>query len=160
MGERYLKSALQRMRILHKISKHRKLTDWEQTAVEQGEKIVRKHYPDSAKLYGLTESDESRLIASVLQKLDAMPQNVPYNTIWSGIDVVARRFGLTPEESRALSTSKAFKKLQNKFKIDRNTLKLLATRPGVQVSKANLKHMATDSLSDRAHEEIGSFIER
>jgi hypothetical protein len=160
MGERYFKSALRRMQILHKISKYRKLTDWEQKGVEQGEKIVRKHYPDSTKLYGLTESDESRLMASTLQKLDAMPQNMPYNSIWTGIDVVAKRFGLTPEEARALSASKAYKKTTNGYEIDRSTLKLLATKPDIPVSKANLRHIAIDSLSDRAHEEIGSFTGR
>jgi hypothetical protein len=57
MGERYFKSAIRRMQILRKISKYRLLNDWEQKGVEQGEKLVRKYYPDSAKLYGLTESD-------------------------------------------------------------------------------------------------------
>jgi len=160
MGERYFHAAITRMNILRKISKYRPLNDWEQKGVEQGEKIIRKYHPQSAKLYGLTESNESRLMVSVLQKLDAMPQNMPYNSIWTGIDVVMKRFGLTPEEARALSASKAYKRTTNGYEVDRPTLKLLATRPDVPVSKANLRHTALSSLSDRAHEEIGSFTGR
>ncbi|MFA5767471.1 MAG: hypothetical protein WC919_06100, partial [Candidatus Paceibacterota bacterium] len=131
MGERYFHAAITRMNILRKISKYRPLNDWEQKGVEQGEKIIRKYHPQSAKLYGLTESNESRLMVSVLQKLDAMPQNMPYNSIWTGIDVVMKRFGLTPEEARALSASKAYKRTTNGYEVDRPTLKLLATRPDV-----------------------------
>jgi hypothetical protein len=127
MGERYFKSAIHRMQILRKIAKYRSLNDWEQKGIEQGEKLIRKYYPDSARAYGLNESDESRLIASVLQKLDASPEQMPYNSIWTGIDVVVKRFGLTPEESQTLSTSKAYKKAHNGYEIDRPTLKLLAT---------------------------------
>jgi hypothetical protein len=160
MGERYFKSAIRRMQILRKISKYRSLNDWEQKGVEQGEKLIRKYYPDSAKLYGITESDESRLMASVLQKLDASPEQMPYNSIWTGIDVVVKRFGLTPEEARALSASKAYKKVHNGYEIDRPTLKLLATRPDVPVSKKNLRHTEISSLSDRTHEEVGSYLGR
>jgi len=158
MGERYFKHAIHRMQILRKIAKYRQLTDWEQKDIEQGEKLVRKYYPNSTKLYGLTESDESRMMASVLQKLDAMPQNMPYNSSWADIGTIEKRFGLTPEESQALARSKAYKKIENGYEISRPTLKLLAV--GATVSAANKKHMEISSLSDRSHEEVGSYTGR
>jgi hypothetical protein len=161
MGERYMQAAIQRMQVLYKISKHRQLTDWEQKGVEQGEKIIRKYRPQwTWRHYGLAESDESRLVVSVLQKLDASPEQMPYNTLWTDINVVEKHFGLTPEESRVLSTSKACKKVQGGYEIDRYTLKLLATRPNTPVSKQNLRHTELSSLSDRAREEVGSYLSR
>jgi hypothetical protein len=129
-GERYFMYAMKRMRILEQIAKYRPLNKTEQYAVEQGHKIIDKYYSKP-----IRESNDSKILASALQKLDASPEQMPYNTIWTDMYPVIKRFGLTPEEGLALRTSKAWRKAHNGHEIDRDVLKLSSQRPDVPVLK-------------------------
>ena len=73
--------------------------------------------------------------------------------------VVVGRFGLTPDETEALRTSKAWKKAQRGHEIDRNILKLSANRPSAPITKKNIDSIALQSTSDRIREEVGSYFE-
>lgn len=123
-GERYFVYAIKRMRILEQIAKYRPLNETEQYAVEQGHKIIDKYYTRP-----MRESNDSKILASAMQKLDASPEQMPYNTIWTDIYPVIKRFGLTPEEGLALRTSKAWVKAHNGHEISRDILKLNSQRP-------------------------------
>lgn len=152
MGERYFYNVRKRGDTLRQIAKFRTLTDHEKQDVAQAEAITKKYFSP------VRESNETRLLASVLQKLDANPSNMPYNTYWTDMHVIVGRFGLTPDEALALSNNKAYKKVQNGHEIDRNLLKLGASRPDVPTKK-NLRHAELAGTSDRNREEVGTYYE-
>ena len=156
MGERYDYALMRELRILQQVAKYRQLTERELTDVKWGEAARQRMYPRRP----MAESDETRLLASVLQKLDAMPQQMPYNTRWTGIHVVVKWFGLTPDEANALANSKAWKKDKGGYDIERPNLVLAASRPDVPKSKQNLRRAQLAGVgSSRFREERGSYFE-
>ena len=151
-GERYEMYVGARRRVLEQIAKYRPLTDLEKQNIEQSVALQKLYYP-------VRESNETRLLASVLQKLDANPGNMPYNTIWTDMHVVVGRFGLTPDEESVLGKSKAWKQAHNGHEIDRNVLKLSANTPNIPITKKNLQHSVLASTSDRIREEVYTYFE-
>jgi hypothetical protein len=166
-GERYERYVIARMRTLNKIAKFRQLTGFEQDNIDNANWLIKKYYTRGVRESRVSnllpqeicESDETRLLASVLQKLDALPGNMPYNTIWTTGYVVAGRFGLTPDEELALRESKAWKADDNGHTIDRAVLKMSANRPDAPINKKNIQQTKLASTSDRIREEIGTYFE-
>jgi len=74
------------------------------------------------------------LLASVLKKLDSQPGHMPYDSLWTGMDAIIRRFGLTKDEALALARCKgAYQHQQDGdmsgYKINRLLLKMNAATP-------------------------------
>jgi hypothetical protein len=126
MGERYDYALMSRLHILQQIAKYRELTEREKFDVKWGESARIRMYPNHRP--SVVESDETRLLTSILQKFDAMPQMMPYNTYWADAYTITKRFGLTQDEERALVGSKAWMKQKNGWRIDRPKLKLLSAK--------------------------------
>lgn len=91
-------------------------------------------------LFEESRSDDRKLLSSVMQKLDAMPAQMPYNTIWTDISVLEKRFGLTPEESQALRGNRSCcVRKKGGFLVDRDALKLNVSRPQVPLAKDRIR---------------------
>jgi hypothetical protein len=142
MGERYEMFQRNEQAILREIAKYRPLSAYEKQRLNR--------------TVALHESNQARLMASVLQKLDADPQLVPYNTSWSDTDILTQRFGLTPEEATALGSSKACKESKDGYGIDRGILKALSQ--GTRGAKKDVERARGD-ISDRNREEVGTYFE-
>jgi hypothetical protein len=76
------------------------------------------------------------LLASVMKKLDANPGHMPYTVLWTGMDAIMRRFGITEEEAKALARCQGAYKYhrdpddgQGGYVINRALLKMNAGTP-------------------------------